>query len=65
MKSIVILISPSGATTVETHGFTGASCQEASHLIEQALGTRLSEQRTSAFYETSPHTLLMERHEEA
>jgi hypothetical protein len=53
MKSIEIIVSPTGATSVQTHGFSGASCQEASRFLEQALGTQLSEVRTSAFYETT------------
>ena len=65
MKSMVILVSPTGATTVETHGFSGASCQEASRFLEQALGTRLSEQRTSAFYDATTSTAVVERQEGA
>lgn len=64
-KTIEIIISPTGATTVATHGFTGAACQEASRFLEQALGARLSEQRTSAFYETAPTTTVVERQEGA
>ena len=65
MKSIVILISPTGATTVETHGFTGVTCQEASRFLEQALGAQLSEVRTSAFYEATSTTAVIERQEGA
>ncbi|QDU24952.1 hypothetical protein ETAA8_00130 [Anatilimnocola aggregata] len=62
-KTIEIIVSPTGATTVVTHGFTGAACQEASRFLEQALGARLSEQRTSAFYEATPTTAVLERQE--
>ena len=65
MRIIEIIISPTGATTVATHGFTGTACQEASRFLEQALGARLSEQRTSAFYETTPTTAVLERQEGA
>ena len=50
MKIIEILVSPKGETTVQTKGFTGSNCQEASKLIEQALGTKASEQMTPEFY---------------
>ena len=64
-KTIEIIVSSTGATTVVTHGFSGAACQEASRFLEQALGARLSEQRTSAFYETTPTTAVIERQEGA
>ena len=51
MKTIEIVVSPKGETTVQTKGFTGSSCQEASKLIEQALGTKASEQMTPEFYQ--------------
>lgn len=58
MKTIEILVSPTGRTRVETRGFTGAACQEASRFLEQALGTRTSEQLTSAYYaQPVPHTV--------
>ena len=65
MRIIEIIVSPTGATTVETHGFTGAACQDASGFLEQALGARLSEVRTSAFYEATPTTAVIERQEGA
>ena len=38
MKIIEITVSPRGETKVETRGFTGGACREASRFIEQALG---------------------------
>ena len=51
MKSIEIVVSVKGETTVQTKGFTGASCQEASKFIEQALGNKTAEQKTPEFYQ--------------
>ena|ERR1035437_10051542 len=51
MKIIEITVSPKGETIVQTKGFAGSSCQEASKLIEQALGTKSSEQMTPEFYQ--------------
>jgi hypothetical protein len=51
MKTIEIVVSPDGKARVETRGFTGSTCQEASRFLEQALGTRTREQLTSAYYE--------------
>ena len=54
MKSIQITISPTGEAKVETKGFTGGSCRDASKLIEQALGATASEQMTAEFYQQQP-----------
>ena len=50
-KTIEIIVSPSGQSRVETKGFTGAECREASQFIEQALGQRTSEQLTAEFHQ--------------
>lgn len=52
MKSIVVLVTPDGQTSVETKGFKGPACQEASRFLELALGQRQSEQLTSEFHQT-------------
>ncbi len=49
-RTIEITVSPTGETKVETKGFTGGTCRDASRLIEQALGERSSEQLTREFY---------------
>ena len=51
-KTIEIVVSPTGETKVETKGFAGAECQEASRFVEVALGRRLGEQLTAAFHTT-------------
>ena len=51
MKTIEILISPEGKTTVQTLGFVGPACRDASRFIEEALGQRLSDQPTAEFYQ--------------
>ena len=50
MKTIEIIVSPKGETTVTTKGFTGASCREASKFVEQALGQRTGERMTAEFH---------------
>ena len=49
--TIEIIVKPDGQTVVETKGFTGSSCRDASRFIEQALGQRESEQLTAEFYQ--------------
>ena len=50
MKTIEIVIDKEGQTTVQTRGFSGPSCREASKFLEQALGATTAEQLTSEFY---------------
>jgi hypothetical protein len=52
MKIIEVIVSPTGETKVETRGFTGPSCRQASAFLEQALGTKASERLTSDFYQS-------------
>lgn len=47
---IEVTISPTGETKVQTKGFAGATCRDASKFIEQALGQRADEQLTGEFY---------------
>lgn len=54
-QTIEIIVSPTGATTVQTRGFHGASCREASRFIEQALGQKTGERLTTEFYQTEIH----------
>lgn len=57
MKTIELLISPEGQTTIQTKGFHGASCREASRFLEQAMGSRGREQVTAEFHEFEPNKL--------
>ena len=50
MKLIEIVVSPAGETKVETKGFTGPQCREASRFLEQALGKQQSERLTAEFH---------------
>lgn len=38
MRTIQITVSPTGESVVETEGFVGSECREASKFIESALG---------------------------
>ena len=50
MKTIEITVSPAGQTSVETKGFSGSECRQASEFLEKALGQRTNEQLTGEFY---------------
>jgi beta-lactam-binding protein with PASTA domain len=54
MRIIEVIVSPQGETKIETKGFAGSSCREASQFLEQALGTKVSEIPTAEFYQAQP-----------
>jgi hypothetical protein len=56
MKTIEITVTPTGQTRVETKGFEGNSCRQASEFLERALGQRTHEQLTSDFYAIQSET---------
>ena len=51
-KIIRVIVGPRGETRIETKGFSGPECREASRFIEQALGQPVSEQLTAEFYQS-------------
>jgi hypothetical protein len=50
-KIIEIVVSPTGQTQVQTRGFVGSECRQASQFIEVALGRRTHEQLTAEFHQ--------------
>ena len=50
-KTIEITVSPAGDTTVQTKGFAGPSCRDASKFVERALGEATAEKLTAEFYQ--------------
>ena len=52
-KTIEIIVTPEGKTSLQTVGFRGSSCQAASRFLEEALGKRIAQRRTAEFYETT------------
>lgn len=50
-KTIEIIVSPTGETRLETKGFSGGECKEASKLVEEALGVTAGEQMTAEFHQ--------------
>ena len=51
-RVIEVVVSPKGETTLQTQGFTGADCLQASKFLEQALGLVASDRKTAEFYQT-------------
>jgi len=58
MKTIELVVSPKGETKLETKGFSGDSCHEATAFLEAALGAKQSDQATAeAFAAVAEPTL--------
>ena len=49
-RTIELIIATDGQTRLETTGFVGSRCKDASRFIEKALGRRIGEQLTPEFY---------------
>lgn len=53
MRIIEVVISPLGETTLQTKGFSGGDCLQASKFLEQALGVAATDQKTAEFYHSA------------
>ena len=51
MRIIEITVDTEWQSKVETRGFTGGECRQASKFIEQALGQRTDEKLTADFFQ--------------
>ena len=52
-QKIIVTVARDGATQVQTEGFVGPACKQASDFIERALGKRQSEQLTCDYFRVS------------
>jgi hypothetical protein len=53
-QTIEITVSPTGETKLETRGFSGSACRDASSALQQALGVTLSDLATRELYLQQP-----------
>ena len=53
MRIIEVVVSPRGETIVQTQGYVGAECVQASQWLEQALGVTVTDRKTSEFFQTA------------
>jgi hypothetical protein len=53
-RVIEVTVSPKGETSVQTKGFTGSDCLQASKDLEPALGLSTTDRKTSEYYQTAP-----------
>jgi hypothetical protein len=49
-RVIEVVVSPQGEATVQTRGYAGGECLQASKFLEQALGAVVTDHKTAEFY---------------
>jgi len=49
-RIIEVVVSPQGEATVQTKGYAGTDCLQASKFLEAALGVTTSDRKTAEFY---------------
>jgi hypothetical protein len=54
-KKIEITVSPEGATSIKTTGFTGSSCKDATRDLEKALGVAGRETLQPEYFQQQSH----------
>jgi hypothetical protein len=51
VRLIEVLVSPQGEAVVQTRGYVGADCLQASQFLEQALGSITTDRKTAEYYQ--------------
>lgn len=52
-KTIEVIVSPTGEAKIETRGFAGSACQQATKALEAALGLKQSETLTAEYHQSA------------
>jgi hypothetical protein len=52
-RVIEVTVSPKGETTIQTRGFSGGECLQASKFLEQALGASTADRKTPEFFQSA------------
>ena len=50
-RIIEVIVSPQGEATVQTKGYVGSDCLQASKFLEQALGIIAADRKTAEFFD--------------
>jgi hypothetical protein len=51
-RLIEVTVSPQGAVTVQTKGYAGGECLQASKFLARALGVATADRKTAEYYNT-------------
>ena len=60
-KTIEVIVSPQGHIKLETKGFVGRSCLDASRFLEEALGTKVSDHATAELYQAQSEEQILKQ----
>jgi Protein of unknown function (DUF2997) len=52
-RIIEVTVTPTGETTIQTKGFTGGDCLQASKYLEQALGVVATDHKTAEYFQAA------------
>ena len=55
-RVIEVTVSPQGEVTVQTKGYAGSDCLQASKFLEQALGVVAADHKTAEYFNTAETT---------
>ena len=50
-RVIEVTVSPQGEVAVQTKGYSGSDCQQASRFLEHALGVTTTDRKTAEYYQ--------------
>ncbi len=53
-RVIEVTVTPRGETSIQTKGYAGSACLQASKFLEGALGAVVQEVKTADFHATAP-----------
>lgn len=51
-RIIEVVVTPKGETSMQTKGYTGGDCLQATKFLEQSLGISTGDRKTGEFYQT-------------
>jgi hypothetical protein len=54
MRVIEVIVSPEGEAAVQTKGYAGNDCLQASKFLQDSLGTTTADRHTAEFYQSTP-----------
>jgi hypothetical protein len=52
-RIIEVVVSPTGEATVQTRGYAGPDCLQASRFLEQSLGVAVKDTRTAEYHQAA------------
>jgi len=60
-KTITMIVAPDGKTKIETHGYTGSDCRDATRFLEDAIGVGTVERLKHEYFVEDRHNSNQEK----